>query len=172
MARANELGVGHAVAFLSEVEAINLRRRARVLEIAQEELGDLTSRRVAILGAAFKPETDDIRDSPAIAVAEQFWMAGAHVVIHDPKALNNVRRAFPQIETQPTVELALSNADLVVVATEWNEYREANPAELAKLVANRLVIDGRNTLDANLWQQSSWQIIALGRNLERIPVLV
>ncbi len=172
MARANELGAGHSVAFLREVEAINLRRRARVLEIAQEELGDLTSRRVAILGAAFKPETDDIRDSPAIAVAEQFWMAGAHVVIHDPKALNNVRRAFPQIETQPTVELALSNADLVVVATEWNEYREANPAELAKLVANRLVIDGRNTLDASLWQQNSWQIIALGRNLERIPVLV
>ena len=172
MARANELGVGHSVAFLNEVESINLRRRARVLEIAQEELGDLSNRRVTILGAAFKPETDDIRDSPAIAVAEQFWMAGAHVVIHDPKALNNVRRAFPQIETQPTLELAVSKADLVVVATEWNEYREAKPAELAKLVANRLVIDGRNALDASLWQQSSWQIIALGRNLERIPVLV
>lgn len=172
VARANELGLGHSVAFLNEIESINLRRRNRVLEIAKDELGDLNSRRVAILGAAFKPETDDIRDSPAIAVAEQFWLAGAHVVIHDPKALNNVRRAFPQIETQPTVELAIANAELVVIATEWNEYREANPGELAKLVSNRLVIDGRNILDVKLWQQSSWQIIALGRNIERIPVLV
>lgn len=172
VARANELGVGHSVAFLNEIESINLRRRARVLEIAKDELGDLSSRRVAILGAAFKPETDDIRDSPAIAVAEQFWLAGAHVVVHDPKALHNVRRVFPQIETQPTVELAIANAELVVIATEWNEYREANPCELAKLVSNRLVIDGRNILDVKLWQQSSWQIIALGRNIERIPVLV
>jgi UDPglucose 6-dehydrogenase len=172
MARANELGVGHAVSFLKEVEAINHRRRNRVIEIAHDELGDLRSRRVTILGAAFKPETDDIRDSPAIAVAEQFWMAGAQVVVHDPQALKNVRRSYPQIETQPTVELAVAQADLVVVATEWKEYREADPKHLAKLVANRLVIDGRNTLDDKLWQDADWQIIALGRSLERIPVLV
>jgi UDPglucose 6-dehydrogenase len=172
MARANELGVGQSVAFLSEVEAINLRRRNRVVEIAMEELGDLSGRRVTILGAAFKPETDDIRDSPSIAVAEQFWLAGAQVVVHDPKALANVRKSYPQFETQSSLENAVSNSDLVVLATEWSEYRNADPKSLSKLVSNRLVIDGRNALDAKLWQEAAWQIVALGRNLERLPVLV
>ena len=172
MARANELGVGESVAFLNEIEAINLRRRSRVIEVAQDELGDLNGKRIVILGAAFKPETDDIRDSPAIAVAEQFWLTGANVVVHDPKALDNVRRAFPQFETESSLESAIANADLVVLATEWNEYRQADPVELAKLVRNRLVIDGRNALNASAWQAAQWQVIALGRNLERLPVLV
>lgn len=172
MARADELGVGSSVAFLGEVEAINLRRRSRVIEVAIDELGSLEGRRVTILGAAFKPETDDIRDSPAIAIAEQFWLAGAQVVVTDPKALHNVRRNFPQFEARESLEASLLDAELVVLATEWAQYREADPAELAKIVRNRLVIDGRNVLDANAWQAANWQVIALGRNLERLPILV
>ena len=171
-ARAEELGVGQAVGFLREVEEINLRRRTRVIELAQEELGDLTGKRVVILGAAFKPETDDVRDSPAIAVAEQFWSAGAHVIVHDPKALENVERMYPQLDTEYDLAAALEDAELVVLATEWKDYREADPLVLGALVRNRLVIDGRNALDASAWRDANWQVIALGRNLERLPALV
>lgn len=170
-ARAEELGVGHAVGFLREVEEINLRRRSRVVELAKEELGDLTGRRVTILGAAFKPETDDVRDSPAMAVAEQFWQAGASVVVHDPKALDNVNRVYPQIETQDNLHAAVRGTELVVLATEWREYRDADPQPMASMVANRLVIDGRNALDAEVWRAAGWQIIALGRNFDRTKTL-
>jgi UDPglucose 6-dehydrogenase len=171
-ARAEELGVGQAVGFLREVEEINLRRRSRVIELAQEELGDLTGKRVVMLGAAFKPETDDVRDSPAMAVAEQFWSAGAHVIVHDPKALENVERMYPQLDTEYDLAAALEGAELVVLATEWKEYREADPKVLGELVRNRLVIDGRNALDVSTWRDANWQVIALGRNLERLPALV
>jgi UDPglucose 6-dehydrogenase len=171
-ARAEELGVGQAVGFLREVEEINLRRRSRVIELAQEELGDLTGKRVVMLGAAFKPETDDVRDSPAMAVAEQFWSAGAHVIVHDPKALENVERMYPQLDTEYDLAAALEGAELVVLATEWKEYREADPRVLGELVRNRLVIDGRNALDVSAWRDANWQVIALGRNLERLPALV
>jgi UDPglucose 6-dehydrogenase len=171
-ARAEELGVGQAVGFLREVEEINLRRRSRVIEIAQEELGDLTGKRVVMLGAAFKPETDDVRDSPAMAVAEQFWSAGAHVIVHDPKALENVERMYPQLDTEYDLAAALEGAELVVLATEWREYRDADPQLLGALVRNRLVIDGRNALDVAAWREANWQVIALGRNLERLPALV
>jgi UDPglucose 6-dehydrogenase len=171
-ARAEELGVGQAVGFLREVEEINLRRRSRVIELAQEELGDLTGKRVVMLGAAFKPETDDVRDSPAMAVAEQFWSAGAHVIVHDPKALENVERMYPQLDTEYDLAAALEGAELVVLATEWKDYREADPKALGALVRNRLVIDGRNALDVAAWRDANWQVIALGRNLERLPALV
>jgi UDPglucose 6-dehydrogenase len=172
VARAEELGVGQAVGFLKEVEAINLRRRSRVIELAQEELGDLTGRRVTILGAAFKPETDDIRDSPAMAVAEQFWMAGAKVVVHDPKALDNVRRVYPQLETEDNLHASVRGADIVVLTTEWKQYRTVDPLLLGQHVTNRLIIDGRNALDVQAWQAANWQVTALGRNLDRIPALV
>ena len=172
VARAEELGVGHAVGFLKEVEAINLRRRSRVIELAQEELGDLTGRRVTILGAAFKPETDDIRDSPAMAVTEQFWMAGAKVVIHDPKALENVRRVYTQLETEDSLHASVRGAEIVVLTTEWKQYREVDPGLLGQKVTNRLIIDGRNVLDVQKWNEANWQVIALGRNLDRIPALV
>lgn len=171
-ARAEELGVGQAVGFLREVEEINLRRRSRVIELAQEELGDLTGKRVVMLGAAFKPETDDVRDSPAMAVAEQFWSAGAHVVVHDPKALENVKRIYPQLDTEYDLAAALEGAELVVLATEWKEYRDADPQVLGSLVRNRLVIDGRNALNVGAWLDANWQVIALGRNIERLPILV
>jgi UDPglucose 6-dehydrogenase len=166
-ARAEELGVGKAIGFLREVEEINLRRRSRVLEIAQEELGSVTGKRVVILGAAFKPETDDVRDSPAMAVAEQFWSAGANVVVHDPKALENVRRIYPQLEVEDELDFAIAGADLVVVATEWKMYRDADPVRFGDMVRRRLVIDGRNCLDASSWIAADWQVVALGRNLSK-----
>lgn len=171
VARAEELGVGQAVKFLDEVEAINLRRRQRVITIAEEELGSLSGKRIAVLGAAFKPDTDDVRDSPAMAIAEMFWQAGASVVIHDPEALPNVRRIYPQLETQDDLHTCLSNAELVVLATEWDLYRAANPEVLGGLVNNRIVIDGRNALDHKAWKAAAWQVIALGRSLDRIPAL-
>lgn len=171
-ARAEELGVGEAVSFLADVEAINLRRRTRVLAIAQEELGDLTGIRVTVLGAAFKPETDDIRDSPAMAVAELFWQAGAVVTVHDPKALPNVRKIYPQLDTQDQLAAACANAELLVIATEWRDYRAIDPFWLGNVVQNRLVIDGRNVIDVDIWRSANWQIRALGRSLEPLPVLV
>jgi UDPglucose 6-dehydrogenase len=171
-ARAEELGVGKAVGFLREVEEINLRRRSRVIELAQDELGDLSGKRVVMLGAAFKPETDDVRDSPAMAVAEQFWSVGAHVIVHDPKALENVQRMYPQLDTEYDLAAALDGAELVVLATEWKDYREADPQVLGALVRNRLVIDGRNALDVAAWRDANWQVIALGRKLERLPAVV
>lgn len=171
-ARAEELGVGKAVGFLREVEEINLRRRSRVIEIATEELGALTGKRVVMLGAAFKPETDDVRDSPAMAVAEQFWSAGANVVIHDPKALENVRRMYPHLETEDDLDFAIAGADLVVLATEWQDYKAADPLRLGDMVRSRILIDGRNALDPAAWTSANWQVIAMGRNLARLPALV
>lgn len=171
-ARAEELGVGRAVGFLREVEEINLRRRSRVIEIATEEIGELTGKRVVMLGAAFKPETDDVRDSPAMAVAEQFWSAGANVVIHDPKALDNVRRMYPHLETEDDLEFAIAGADIVVLATEWKQYRDANPVRLGDMVRSRILIDGRNAIDVAAWAAANWQVIAMGRNIARLPVLV
>lgn len=166
-ARAEELGVGKAVGFLREVEEINLRRRSRVLEIAQEELGSVVGKRVVMLGAAFKPETDDVRDSPAMAVAEQFWSAGANVVVHDPQALENVRKIYPQLEVEDELDFAIAGADLVVVGTEWKIYRDADPIRFGDMVRRRLVIDGRNCLDAPSWIAADWQVVALGRNLSK-----
>ena len=171
-ARANELGLGEAVSFLANVEEINLRRRTRVVEIAREELGDLTGRRVTVLGAAFKPETDDIRDSPAMAVAELLWSAGADVVIHDPKAGDNVRAMYPHLQVRDSIAIAVDAAELVVVGTEWRDYAQADAALLGSLVKNKLVIDGRNVLPHREWQAEGWKVIALGRNLDNSRVSV
>jgi UDPglucose 6-dehydrogenase len=167
---ATELGLEQSVSFLAQVEDINMRRRSRVVEVAKEELGELTNRRVAMLGAAFKPGTDDIRDSPAMAVAELLWAAGAHVVVHDPKAVDNVLRMYPNLTVADTLDEAVSQAELVVVGTDWREYALADSAHLGALVANKLVIDGRNVLPYRQWQENGWKVIALGRNLERNPV--
>ncbi len=169
---AADLGLEQSVSFLAQVEDINLRRRRRVVDIAREELGDLTNRRVAMLGAAFKPETDDIRDSPAMAVAELLWAAGAHVVIHDPKAVENVRRMYPNVGVAESVAEAVAGADLVVVGTEWREYALADAWQLGALAKNKLVIDGRNILPYRQWQEAGWKVIALGRNLEHNPIEV
>jgi len=169
-ARANELGLGASVAFLADMEDINLRRRTRVLDIAKAELGDLNGRRVTMLGAAFKPETDDIRDSPAMAVADLLWSAGADVTVHDPKAIDNVHAMYPHLRATADLDEALQGADLVVVGTEWAEYALADPQAAAALVTRPLVIDGRNVLPYRAWQAAGWKVIALGRNLDNALV--
>ncbi|MEO0024164.1 MAG: hypothetical protein RL196_605 [Actinomycetota bacterium] len=166
MARAEELGVGSAVHFLEDVDQVNLRRRNRVVEIAQAELGDLHGKKVLVLGAAFKPDSDDLRDSPAIAVAKLLLAAGANVMVHDPISLSNVNAQHPEFNTEQDLLAAAAGAEAVVLATEWREYRDFNPEHLGAVVANRLLIEGRNALPVADWQAAGWRVIALGRNVE------
>ncbi len=165
MARAEQLGVGSAVDFLEDVDQVNLRRRNRVVEIAQSELGSLSGKKVLVLGAAFKPDSDDLRDSPAIAVAKLLLAAGANVMIHDPISLENVNAQHPEFDTEQDLLAAAQGAEAVVLATEWREYRELNPAHIGAVVANRLLIEGRNALPVADWQNAGWRVIALGRNV-------
>ncbi len=166
MARADELGVGSAVDFLADIDAINLRRRSRVVDLVTQELGDLTGKKVTVLGAAFKPDSDDLRDSPAIAVAQLLQAAGADVLVHDPISLDQVNLHYPALATEQDLMVAATDADALVLATEWREYRDADPAVLAAVVANALIIDGRNALAVERWQNAGWRLIALGRNVE------
>jgi len=164
-ARADELGVGAALGFLADVDAVNLRRRDRVVTLVTELLGgDVTGKKVAILGAAFKPNSDDIRDSPALAVAERLRRAGATVTVYDPAALANARRAYPELNyTDEGATGAARGAHVVAHLTEWMEFRELDPAVLRPVVATPLLIDGRNALDARLWREAGWTYHALGR---------
>jgi UDPglucose 6-dehydrogenase len=162
-ARAEELGLGQSVAFLTEVDAINLRRRARTVELAIELLGGAAGRRIAVLGAAFKPNSDDIRDSPALDVAEALRNAGAEVTVYDPSAIPNAAKLFPKLSYADSTASALSGSDLVLHLTEWTEFQEADPALLAPLVNQRVIIDARNTLDPVQWRNAGWEYHALGR---------
>jgi len=164
MARAGELGAGQALNFLEEVDAINLRRRTHVAALARTAVGGyFPGRRVAVLGAAFKPESDDIRDSPALTVAGQIHLAGAHVSVYDPKAMPNARRMFPPLDYADSAVEACRGADVVLHLTEWAEFREIDPGELGAIVRNRYVIDGRNCLDAPAWRAAGWTYRGLGR---------
>jgi UDPglucose 6-dehydrogenase len=164
MARAKELGADEALEFLREIDAINGRRRSRMVDLAREECsGDLTGRRVAVLGAAFKPDSDDIRDSPALDIALAAHKEGALVTVYDPKAMEAAQRAFPDLGYADSIEEACSNADVVLHLTEWKQFRQIDPAKLATIVANPAVIDGRNTLDPALWRTAGWTYRALGR---------
>ena len=167
MARAEELGVGQAVDFLEDVDQVNLRRRARVVDILKNELGDLAGKRVLVLGAAFKPDSDDLRDSPSIAVAKLIKAAGAEVVVNDPISLDHVRSQNPEFIAEQDLVAAATGVDAVVLATEWSQYRELHvPKELAPVVKNKLIVDGRNALKVDAWQAAGWRLIALGRNVE------
>jgi UDPglucose 6-dehydrogenase len=164
MARAGELGVDQALSFLREVDAINMRRRVRMVDLAREVCdGSIVGRRIAVLGAAFKPDSDDVRDSPALSVAAQMQLQGAHVVVTDPQAVDNARAAFPGLAFAPTVEEAVAGADVVLLATEWPEYRELDPEQLGARVATRRILDGRNVLDPARWRAAGWTYRALGR---------
>jgi UDPglucose 6-dehydrogenase len=164
IARAGEIGAGQSLAFLAEVDAVNLRRRERVAEIAGELLGGVVAgKRVAVLGAAFKPNSDDVRDSPALTVAGQLHLQGAHVTVHDPKAIDNARRLFPTLDYAETGIAACRDADLVLHLTEWPEYREIDPEVLGAVVASRNVVDGRNRLDRAAWRAAGWTYRGLGR---------
>ena len=163
-ARAEELGRGSSVAFLREVDAINLRRRRRVVDIALEELGgSVSGRRVAVLGLAFKPESDDVRDSPALDVAVSLRGLGAEVIASDPQANGTAGRLHPQLTYVADADDALRDADLVVVLTEWREYRDLDPVATKALVRGRSIIDGRNCLDPVAWSAAGWNYRGLGR---------
>ena len=164
MARAGELGADQALTFLREVDQINLSRRSRMVDLAREQCGGtLIGKRVAVLGAAFKPDSDDIRDSPALDVAEVARRAGAVVTVHDPKAMAAAKRVYPDLGYADSVEQACRDANVVLHLTEWKQFREIDPAKLATVVANPSIIDGRNALDPTLWRTAGWTYRALGR---------
>ena len=164
MARACELGADEALGFLREIDGINVRRRSRLVDLAREQCGGtLAGKRVAVLGAAFKPDSDDIRDSPALDVAQAARREGAVVTVHDPKAMPAARGVHPELEYADTVDAACVDADVVLHLTEWKQFREIDPATLAKIVTSRAIIDGRNTLDPDLWRSAGWTYRALGR---------
>lgn len=170
-ARAQELGAGESLRFLHEVELINLRRRTRVLKLAAQLLDrpfgpagpDLSGIRIAVLGATFKPNTDDVRDAPALAVIGMLHKAGADVRVYDPQGMDNARAVLPDVSYQPTMAAAVADAALVCVLTEWTEFRNADPATLGHLAATRTVIDGRNCLDPALWTAAGWEYHGMGR---------
>jgi UDPglucose 6-dehydrogenase len=162
--RAGELGVGQAVAFLREVDGINQRRRARTVDLVRELVGgDLTGVRVAALGAAFKPNSDDIRDAPALDVASMMHEEGAEVVVYDPEALENAKRAYPDLTYEDSMGNALRGAQVVVLLTEWEKFRRADPDLLGALVAEKKIVDGRHALDADDYRAKGWEYRALGR---------
>ena len=165
MARARELGVGESIEFLRQVDQVNLRRRDRVVELAQTELGSVEHKIVLVLGISFKPDSDDLRDSPALDVAKRLAALGAQVRVHDPKALEALEGRHPQLERVDDLEAGFRNADLVILGTEWSEYKAIEPKAFGDLVANKLIIDGRNVLDVASWQAAGWRLIALGRNV-------
>jgi UDPglucose 6-dehydrogenase len=170
-ARAQELGAGEALRFLHEVDLINQRRRSKVLQLAAELLDrrsgpagpDLSGTRIAVLGAAFKPNSDDVRDAPSLAVAATLAKAGADVRVYDPQGMENARLAQPALTYESSMADAVTGAELVCVLTEWAEFRNADPHVLGELVAGKRVIDGRNCLDAVLWARAGWAYRGMGR---------
>ncbi|TDU06133.1 UDPglucose 6-dehydrogenase [Streptomyces sp. 846.5] len=164
LARADELGVGQALGFLHEVDSINLRRRDRVVELSRELCeGTLTGRRIAVWGAAFKPDSDDIRDSPALDIADRLQRLGADVRVYDPKAMDNARKRFPTLDFATDAVAAAQGADLVLHLTEWKQFRALDPVAVREAVAVPRIIDGRNALDDGLWRSAGWTYRALGR---------
>jgi len=163
--RADELGVGNAVSFLDDVDQINLRRRARVLDVLSEELGDLAGQTVALWGLAFKPDSDDIRDSPALDIAENLARAGAHVQAYDPEAMGPAAARIEKaglagkITLVDSAKQALDGAAALVVATEWKQFRDVDPHTLDA----RVVVDGRNCLDRDSWKAAGWTYRGMGR---------
>ncbi len=168
-ARAGELGAADAVSFLREIDKINLRRRERVVALVGGLFGgDFLGKQIAVLGAAFKPNSDDVRDSPALNVAATMHLKGASVRVHDPRALENAKKMFPTLTYCADIEEACRGADLIVHATEWAEYSDIDPVEFISLVRSPVLVDARNALDYELWSAAGWQVHALGRgNLPR-----
>jgi UDPglucose 6-dehydrogenase len=164
MARAEELGAKQALEFLREIDQINLRARQRVIDVVRADLSeDLTKYKIAVLGATFKPDSDDVRDSPALDIAAQLHAAGAKVVVHDPKGIEPARKRFPTLAFEEDVRVAVKDADAILHLTEWKEYRELDPGAIGQLVKSKFLIDGRNMLDREKWRSAGWRVHALGR---------
>ncbi|MFD0885654.1 UDP-glucose dehydrogenase family protein [Streptosporangium algeriense] len=164
MARAGELGADQALTFLREVDAINMRRRARMVDLARELTGgSFHGCAVTVLGAAFKPNSDDIRDSPALDVAVTISRQGGRVTVYDPAAQENARRAHPQLSYGESALDAARDAHVVLLLTEWQEFIDLDPEALGSVVARRKIVDGRNALDAEVWREAGWHYRALGR---------
>ncbi|MBZ3910324.1 UDP-glucose dehydrogenase family protein [Streptomyces acidiscabies] len=165
MARAGELGADQALTFLREIDSINMRRRGQMVEMAREALGGgaFLGKRVAVLGAAFKPDSDDVRDSPALNVAGQIHLQGGQVTVYDPKGMGNARRLFPTLGYAESVVDAVRGADVVLHLTEWREFRELDPAALGEVVRGRVILDGRNALDPGVWRKAGWVYRGMGR---------
>ena len=164
MARAGELGADQVLSFLREVDAINMRRRARMVDLAREQCdGSVLGKRVVVFGAAFKPDSDDIRDSPALSVAASLQLQGAQVTVYDPKANDNARKMFPTLEYADSALEAADRAHVVLHLTEWSEFAALDPEVLGRVVATRRIVDGRNALDPARWRGAGWTYRALGR---------
>ncbi len=164
MARAGELGVDQALTFLREVDAINIRRRARMIDMARDQVeGSFSGRRIAVFGAAFKPNSDDIRDSPALDVANAIRLQGAAVTVYDPAALENARQHYPDLTYADSAAGAAAQADVILHLTEWREFIDMEPSVLDSVVSQRRIVDGRNALDPERWRRAGWSYRALGR---------
>ncbi|GAA1147602.1 UDP-glucose dehydrogenase family protein [Nesterenkonia lutea] len=163
--RVGELGLDHTMRFLDEMDQINLRRRDRVVNLAENILsGDLTGKRIAVLGVAFKPLSDDVRDSPGLDVAVRLFSGGADVAVYDPEGNRNAAKRFPRLGYVDSLTEAVTGADLVVLTTEWNEFKALTPADLESLVGQKQFIDARNVLDASEWEGAGWRFAQLGRH--------
>lgn len=166
MARAGELGADQAMSFLREVDSINMRRRERMVDLATEACGGmLIGKTIAVLGAAFKPDSDDVRDSPALNVAGMLSLKGAQAVVYDPQALDNARALFPTLAYADSAIEACEGADVVLVATEWAEFLELDPAAVTAVARGRIMLDGRNCMPADDWRAAGWTYRALGRGV-------
>jgi len=164
MARAGELGAEEALTFLREVDQINMRRRAHTVDLARKTLGgDFRNKVVTVLGATFKPDSDDVRDSPSLDVAVAIYNSGANVRIHDPKGIDNAKRVYPHMDYRTDLIDAITGSDLVLLGTEWREYRELDPQTLTSLVRTAAIIDARNVLDSQVWRSAGWTFRGLGR---------
>ena len=163
IATAEEIGAGQSLGFLREIDSVNNRRRQRVVELATKELETLSGKSITVLGVSFKPDSDDLRESPALEIARALAKQGANVTVTDPKALGHL--SDQALTKQADLFTALSGAELVILGTEWDEYKKLDPAQAIAKVKTPTVIDGRNVLDVKSWQAAGWKVIALGRSI-------
>ncbi|PRB71365.1 UDP-glucose/GDP-mannose dehydrogenase family protein [Arthrobacter sp. MYb213] len=166
-ARVSELGLSQTMGFLDEVDQINLRRRDRVVSLASSILGNqLAGKRICVLGVTFKPDSDDVRDSPALDIAVRLYNSGAEVSVYDPEGNKNAAGRFPRLNYVESWRDAAKEADLVLLLTEWKEFRALDPQELGEVVSSRVLIDGRNVLDRPLWREQGWVMTGPGEKFD------
>ncbi|WP_146341451.1 UDP-glucose/GDP-mannose dehydrogenase family protein [Nesterenkonia sp. NBAIMH1] len=165
--RVAELGLDHSMKFLDEIDQINLRRRKKAVARAFELLDqDVVGKKIAVLGITFKPLSDDVRDSPGLDVAARLYNAGADVAVFDPEGNHNAAKRYPRLGYVQSLEEAVRDAEVVMLTTEWNEFKSLTPADLEPLVASKRFIDARNVLDAKHWEAEGWSFAQLGRKFE------